>query len=145
MIPEIWGKSGWDFIHFVTLDYPLNPTQTDKINYYKYFQALQHVLPCEKCRYNMTSHLKKYPLTDEVLSSRDNLVKWGIDLHNIVNHYTGKKMLTYQEALAQINKSANPNKQYGISNCQYYLILFVVLLIVCGLIYFIFKRVKQSK
>ena len=37
MSPEIWGKIAWNFLHLVTLDYPLNPTNLDKQHYYEYF------------------------------------------------------------------------------------------------------------
>ncbi len=59
MLPEIWGKYCWTFIHLLTLEYPEFPTQADKENYKEYFESLQKVLPCEKCRNNLETHLKK--------------------------------------------------------------------------------------
>lgn len=138
MLPDIWGKHGWNFIHLVTLEYPVNPTDNDKQKYYQYFHSLQYVLPCDKCRYNLGSHLKKYPLTDEVLSGRGNLVKWGIDLHNIVNYYTGKKMLTYTEAMNEINKLINPEQNK--SNNLYTFIIIIALVILTYLIYYYFSK-----
>jgi len=138
MSPEIWGKYAWIFLHMVTLDYPENPTDADKQNYYEYFHSLQFVLPCAKCRYNLTHHLKKYPLTDQVLSSRTNLVKWGIDLHNIVNYYTGKPMLTYTEAMNEINKYASPEKYNN--QTLYIIFIIIAILIICYLCYFYFIK-----
>ena len=141
MSPEIWGECAWDFIHYVTMTYPEHPTDIDKNNYYYYFQMLQYVLPCKKCSRNMTQHLKKYPITDEVLSSRSNMVKWGIDLHNIVNYYTGKPMLTYDEAMNEINKKINRKKTNN--NILYYLLLIVAFLIVIFMAYYyLFGRHK---
>ena len=33
------------------------------------------------------------------MSSRENLVKWLIDIHNEVNKYTHKPVLSYEEAM----------------------------------------------
>lgn len=135
MLPKVWGKYGWDFIHLVTLGYPECPSEIDKKNYNNFFNILRGVLPCDKCRYNLTHHLKKYPLNEQVLSSRTTLVKWGIDLHNVVNYYTGKPMLTYAEAINEINKLVNPEKnKWG--NPIYYLLLVIVLMMVCYMFYY---------
>ena len=140
MLPEIWGESAWDFIHFVTLGYPENPTDDDKERYYQYFHALKYVLPCGKCRNNMSQHLKKNPLSDEVLSSRQSLVKWGIDLHNIVNYYTGKTMLSYTEAMTEINNKIN--KKSTKNNFWYYSFLLIAIIIIVYMIYFCFIKNK---
>jgi len=141
MKPEIWGKYGWDFFHLVTLGYPENPTKKDKKYYRKYIQCLQYVLPCDKCKYNLKNHLKKYPLTDSALESRQNLIKWGIDLHNIVNYYTGKSLLTYTEASNELNKLINPPK-YTNSNyfwhCLFVVLIFIIIIIL--IIYFSSKK-----
>ena len=31
--PSIWGPHGWKFMHYVSLGYPNNPTENDKLNY----------------------------------------------------------------------------------------------------------------
>jgi len=138
MLPNIWGKYGWDFWHLVTLGYPEKPTEENKRQYRQYFYSLQYVLPCTKCCRNMTYHLKKYPLTDEVLSNRTNLVKWGIDFHNVVNYYTGKRMLTYSEALNDIHKLVSPVKTISYKTILYCLLLVIILLVIA---YFIYRNV----
>lgn len=127
MLPQIWGEVGWDFFHFVTLGYPENPTNEDKKNYYQYFHHLKYVLPCFKCRTNMENHLKKYPLTDEVLSSRTNLVKWGIDFHNIVNYYTGKPILSYQEAIDNISRKIRHRINRRNKKIHYYIFFLIII------------------
>lgn len=144
MLPDIWGKYAWNFLHLVTLDYPNHPTSEDKQNYYSFFYTLQYVLPCAKCRNNLSHHLKKYPLTNEVLMSRTNLVKWGIDLHNVVNYYTGKPMLTYDQAMNEINKLTHPEKTF-FSDILYIILVISALLIFCYLIYYyLFKNKKLN-
>lgn len=136
MKPEIWGKYGWCFFHLVLLGYPANPTKKDKKHYYEYIQSLKHVLPCDKCKDNLKKHLKKYPLTDTALESRPNLIKWGIDLHNIVNYYTGKPLLTYTEATNEMNKIINPVENKNNDwNWSYLILGLIVIIIIVVIIY----------
>lgn len=141
MLPEIWGESGWDFLHYVTMGYPEDPTENDKEKYRQYFHSLKYVLPCPKCRNNMQDHLEKSPLTDEVLAGRASLIKWGIDLHNIVNYYTGKPMLTYAEAMTKLNDKVNRNSA-GQNNIVYYIILIIAILVILYLLYLCYKKKK---
>jgi len=133
MLPDIWGKCAWKFLHLITLGYPLNPTKQIKQDYYDYFQALAYVLPCDKCKYNLAKNIKKYPLTDEALSSRKNLVKWGIDLHNIVNTHTGKPILSYHDAIQELNNICNPKPE--TQDISRYIILVLAIAIVIYIIY----------
>lgn len=146
MLPEIWGKYCWNFIHLITLEYPENPSIEDKKKYYEYFFALQKILPCEKCRNNLKRHLNKYPLTDQVLSCRTNLVKWGIDIHNVVNYYTGKSLLSYNEGMNEINKLVDiGGKKNNYITWIFYFIIIVTIMILCFFIYFyIFKNKKLN-
>lgn len=107
MLPTKWGNCGWKFIHSITLNYPENPTNDDKDNYVNFFYSLIYVLPCDSCGNNLKNHYKKLPLDDKRLANRYTLVKWGIDLHNLVNQSIGKKTLSYEQAMAAINNMFN--------------------------------------
>ena len=132
MLPKIWGKYGWDYFHIVTMGYPENPTKEDKQLYYEYFMAFPNTLPCKKCKNNFLIHLEKYPLTDQVLESRENLVDWGINLHNVVNFYLGKPVLSNQEALQKINKLITPKKHNWIwIIIAIIIIILIILLLIC--------------
>ena len=50
MKPEIWGPHAWIFLHSITFDYPDNPTKEVKEKYKGFFESLQDILPCEKCK-----------------------------------------------------------------------------------------------
>ena len=96
--PEVWGPHGWKFIHYVTLAYPENPTQAQKEKYKAFLVLLKDVLPCSLCANHYGENLKKQPLTDEVMSTRENLIKWGIDIHNVVNESKNKPIVKYLDA-----------------------------------------------
>jgi len=101
--PEVWGPHGWKFIHYVTLGYPENPTQIQKDKYQAFFILLKDVLPCALCANHYKENLQHYPLNDQILSSRDKFIKWGIDIHNNVNKSKKKPILDYTTAYNMIN------------------------------------------
>merc|ERR1719199_1597783 len=65
---------------------------------------LQNVLPCPSCGVHLKEHMKKHPIEPHV-KSRDALVKWMVDIHNMVNKDVGKKELSQKEALASFDKA----------------------------------------
>jgi DNA-directed RNA polymerase subunit beta' len=99
-----------------------------------------------------------HPLTDEILSSKDNLIKWCIDMHNIVNESKNKPILSYQDAFNKIsdnteckapiqiiyksNANANNNANANINvnanddnSTMYYLLTILFILILIALVY----------
>jgi len=143
MKPEIWGKYGWCFFHLVTFGYPDNPTKKDKERYRIYITYLKYVLPCDMCKNNLKKHLKKYPLTNNALLSKSNLIKWGIDMHNIVNYYTGKSMLSYNDAMNELNKIINPPVYHNNNNTS--TITFIIfILIILFVLWAIFQYQKKN-
>ena len=57
MLTQIWGPPLWHFLHTMSFNYPVNPTQNDKNNYRNFVLNLKHILPCGKCRKNLTKNL----------------------------------------------------------------------------------------
>ncbi len=103
MNPDIWGPPAWTFLHYVTTKYPECPSTEDKKHMRQFFTELGYVLPCFNCRDHYKTNITKRPLTDTVLSSRQGLSEWLIDIHNDVNVATNKPTLTYAEAFNYIN------------------------------------------
>ena len=98
MHPEFWGPSGWKFLHSITFQYPMKPTIDDKAHYKEFFNSLKYTLPCQKCAYHYAKHIRKYPI-DSALNSKDDLVKWLINIHNEVNKSLGKREYSYHEVM----------------------------------------------
>jgi hypothetical protein len=82
----IWGPVQWQSMHNITFNYPYNPTEEDKKNYYNYFQSLTKVLPCCTCRKHYTEHLNsgETKLKNEDLKNRETLTKWLYNFHKAV-------------------------------------------------------------
>ena len=101
MHPKIWGRSGWHFMHCITLDYPKAPTVSEQNQMKRFFMGVKDVIPCTNCKVNFNKHMKTYPLTIPVLSSRKTLVQWLIRIHNLANKETGAAQLTDEQVLSR--------------------------------------------
>ena len=95
--PNMWGPSGWKFIHYTALGFPDNPTEEDKQNYKLFYYNLQNTLPCLKCSLNYKENIKELPI-DNFLGSKEDLFKWTVNIHNMVNNELGKTNLNYEQA-----------------------------------------------
>lgn len=101
--PDRFGPSLWQGLHYITLGYPVNPTEEQKQKYKAFFILLKDTLPCSICANHYAENLKKFPITDEILQTKENLVKWLIDIHNVVNKMKGKEVIDYKVARKMIN------------------------------------------
>jgi hypothetical protein len=90
---EVWGPSGWFFAESICLAYPDNATEKEKEQYKNFFHSFPNILPCTKCRKHFSDYLKLNPLSDSVLSSKENLVIWILNAHNNVNKINSKKRI----------------------------------------------------
>ena len=82
---SVWGPGMWFFLHTMSLNYPLKPTQADKRKYAQFLRSLGHVLPCSSCSEHCKDYFQKYFDEDAVLSSRESLAKWLYEFHESVN------------------------------------------------------------
>ena len=96
MNQNIWGPHYWFFLHTISFNYPVKPTQKDKENYKTFFYSLQHILPCSVCKKHLKRNLREYPIR---LNSRKDFVEWLIDIHNEVNALTGKGRMSYSRVI----------------------------------------------
>lgn len=91
MLTSVWGPSLWHYLHTMSFNYPIHPTEIQKKNYRQFIMSLKYVLPCKYCRMNLRKNLKAVPLTENVLKNRDNFSKWMYDLHEHINDMLNKK------------------------------------------------------
>ena len=128
--PNIWGPHGWSFIHYTALGYPENPSDDEKDNYKVFFHSLQNTLPCVKCALNFKENIRELPI-DKSLNSREDLFKWTVDIHNMVNNELGKKNYTYEMAYKKymnLDKGFNTKDICMISGII--LLLFLILYLI---------------
>ena len=85
MLTNVWGPSMWHFLHTMSFNYPVSPTDEDKKNYKAFITNLQYTLPCKFCRINLVKNLKELPMTNAVMKSRATFSRYVYDLHNLIN------------------------------------------------------------
>ena len=159
MNQNIWGPQMWFTLHSITFNYPLKPTEADKNNYKLFFTYLQYIIPCTICQKNYVRHLKESPI-EYNLNSRDQLVKWLIDIHNMVNGETGKKLLSYNNVIKKYEEAyqvkdllkINHKEQNAINNqsinntslkmANKFLIQILGIALILFLLFYILKRWK---
>lgn len=98
MVVNLWGPAAWHLLHTMSFNYPVNPTHADKIHYRNHILGLRYVLPCGKCRENLTENFKKLPLRMADMKNRESFSKYIYHLHELVNTMLNKKSnLSYEE------------------------------------------------
>lgn len=98
MLTSVWGPSMWHYLHTMSFNYPVHPSNKDKKNYRNFVLNLKNVLPCKYCRINLKNNFKQKPLTMEKMKNRESFSRYIYELHELVNKMLGKKSgLTYKE------------------------------------------------
>lgn len=124
---SVWGPVYWKMFHYITLSYPINPTQMhiDKIKNF-FCDIVPIILPCFKCRKHYQQNLELNPLTDEILEIKFKLVIWLLDMHNYVNKQLDKNEISYEDALVELfipeylkEKNDENNSHYEIKKDLY--------------------------
>jgi hypothetical protein len=149
MDPNVWGPKLWFALHTMTFNYPENPKEIDKRNYYDFFINLKNVIPCAKCSHHYGEHLENNPLSPN-LDKKELLVKWLIDLHNEVNKSLNKRLYSYDEVIKLYKDHyRNSNSENVIQNNswtykKYISIMFIIIfLISCVTLYIKCFRKKR--
>jgi hypothetical protein len=98
MLTTVWGPSAWHFLHTMSFNYPVCPTESDKTHYREFILNLKNVLPCGKCRRNLKKNFKKHPLEQKHMESRETFSRYIYDLHEVINKMLGKESkLSYDD------------------------------------------------
>lgn len=128
MLTNVWGPSLWHFLHIISFNYPLEPTNKQKQYYKKFVLSIEHILPCKYCRINFKKNMKSLPLTYSVLKNRYTFSKYMYDLHELINSMLGKKSnLSYDDVRdryehfrarcsSKSNKTSKNNKSNNSNN-----------------------------
>lgn len=98
MLTSIWGPSLWHFLHVISFNYPIHPTNNDKIRYYKFMKQLQYILPCKYCRENYKKNMVDCNFSKSVFHSRESFSRYVYLLHEHINKMLGKESnLSYND------------------------------------------------
>jgi hypothetical protein len=85
MLTTAWGPAIWHYLHMMSFNYPVNPTNGDKKHYKDFIINLQYVLPCKYCRINLKNNFKKKPIKMCDMANRETFSRYVYELHELVN------------------------------------------------------------
>lgn len=143
--PVSWGPHVWAAIHIICLGAPDMFQGSDQLSYHKFLDSLPYILPCEKCREHLKSHMERYPIDGALSGGKTTLFKWSVNLHNAVNRSLGKKEMSVEDAMQHwtaVLNGTNVDKKEGYklrTSCstqhqQFKFAVFVMMLIIIGMI-----------
>ena len=167
MMTNIWGPTGWVFLHAVTFGYPMDPAKFDESNklapgttmdrYKTFFETCGFVFPCRYCRESYQEFIADDP-PSKALENRESLTRWLWRIHERVNTKLQKKGITYEELVERYEAFrakcdakkkgcsiplGNLNKQKTCvviySEMSVYVILFA-LVVLLGLLFYMRQR-----
>jgi hypothetical protein len=96
MLTTSWGPAIWFFLHMMSFNYPINPSEEDKKHYKNFIINLKYILPCKYCRINLANNFKKKPINMCHMKNRETFSRYVYELHETVNQMLHKKSnLTY--------------------------------------------------
>jgi hypothetical protein len=97
--PKVWGKPTWDYYHYVTFDYPENPTVEDKDRFRMWARVFGSTLPCKNCSEGYLLLLDDpssgVSMTDRVLTNVETFVEWGHRMRNEIQKKIGGQQISY--------------------------------------------------
>ena len=118
MSPAVWGPIVWSTMHIVSLGYSDQPTQEESDSAIRFYESLQHMIPCPICKEHYRVFLEQMPVRNAV-QSRQTLIRWVFTIHNHVNEQLGKPQKTFQEyiqhmsSLSHLHTLSIPHKEYS--------------------------------
>jgi hypothetical protein len=84
-LTSTWGPPLWHYLHTMSFNYPVNPSEEDKKHYMDFILNLRYVLPCKYCRMNLKTNFKQLPLKMSDMKNRDSFSRYIYNLHELVN------------------------------------------------------------
>ena len=102
--PEVWGPYYWFVLHTITICYPLKPNEVIKKRYYNFIHLLPMLIPNEEMGKNLSKLLDTYPVLP-YLDSRESFTKWMHFIHNKINIYLGKPVLSFKDSMVLYYKN----------------------------------------
>mmetsp|Transcript_69310 Transcript_69310/g.196405 ORF Transcript_69310/g.196405 Transcript_69310/m.196405 type:complete len:170 (+) Transcript_69310:87-596(+) len=98
--PDVWGPPTWFFLHSMTLALPEHVPLEQQQRVKELMRSLQSLLPCPSCGKHLAEHMREHPIEPH-LGTRAELVRWMVELHNLVNRDCGKRAWSVEEVTVE--------------------------------------------
>lgn len=96
----------WKHLHQTAL-------QGNYLDFLNHMRGLSRTFPCETCRKEISNYLARHPIPP----TGDNLwlFRWSVDFHNNVNVRTGKRKISFDQALELYKEDCKSCKIEGLA------------------------------
>lgn len=81
------GRHAWALLHSIAAAYPAIPTNEEKKSIEDFINGFGRNFPCKICGKHFVKMIEEHPIKH---NSREELVFYFCDLHNLVNKFLGK-------------------------------------------------------
>jgi len=106
--PTTFGPYFWSVIHMTALSAKPDMTDEKRQAYIRFFESMPDVLPCAMCGKHLKENLETMPV------DTDDMFRWTVDLHNLVNSQLNKPEIPYEKAYrywsARCSRGADKNR-----------------------------------
>ena len=140
---NLWGPKYWFFLYTIALCYPLKPNETTKKKYYDFIQNFPLFIPISNMGNVFSQFLDAYPVTP-YLDSRESFIKWVHFIHNKINIFLGKPVISYYDAMNkyyQQYKQKNIKKLDEQKNKHKYIFFSIIFILIILIIYLYFSKI----
>ena len=93
-----WGPAGWELLHSMAFNYPLEPMDENKKIYSNFFKSIGDILPCKYCRESYNIYYKYIPI-DDFLDSREGVSYWLYRIHQLINEKIFKNNIPFEDVV----------------------------------------------
>ena len=122
--PTTFGPYFWSVIHMTALSANEGISPEKKEAYTRFFEAMPDVLPCSMCGKHLKDNLQLLPV------DTDDMFRWSVDLHNLVNSQLNKPEVPYEKAYrywsARCARGPDDKQRTVIVICSAVLILLAI-------------------
>lgn len=127
--PKIWGPHAWFIMYSMAFSYPTNASHNKRNSIKQFYLSFGENLPCAKCKHNFNTHLQKFPLDNNVLNSRVNLIQWVVNIENEVRKTVNKKPVHIDDIINKY-QSIYSNEQPKSNKIYTYCIIVTIILLI---------------
>lgn len=100
--PQIIGPMMWHILHTSAANWPLEPTKMEQNEMIHALYGLPALLPCNICKIHLRNYIQSVNVSfEQIVTRRDWLFKFLVDLHNHVNSLTRKPQFSWDQAIAR--------------------------------------------
>lgn len=110
-----WGANLWDSMFSVGFTYPDGASMGLKTKTKVWLQNMR--MGCFGCETKYAEALTKYPITDDVLLTRQNLLTWMVNIRNCERSARGVPAFAFSEVCDFYNSKHNKAPIYAKNDC----------------------------